>query len=231
MNPPYKSCEPVAVAPLLNAAFALDEFRSQPEFAELKALVDRMQQWQVLAPDESDFETLSAFLKEMQQLDAQPFGSKTRQSWSSCFGAPPVAAPQADKRPMTSTERRKQEKASLVESIKELQLQLKETMQRNQALRQELLQTKWRHQTEKEAWETERRIYETMQLRRAVGFEQGYADAVDLLLSQLNASIQVRSLLTLLETSGSNIFIRSECDLHRSMPGASERRRWRCSGL
>lgn len=196
MHSAQESTEPAAVSPWMDAAFALDELHSDPHFGELKALVDELQRRKVLASDGPDSETISAFLDEMELLDmeiAMPQEelemSMRYQSPEPLAASPPLPRPSRKKK-ISSTERRKREKATLLDSIDQLQLQLEGAMVKKQQLHAD-----WRHRAQDERCDREHSVLEHVKIRRALALEQSYAGTVALLLHQLNASMQVHCLV------------------------------------
>lgn len=212
MHSAQENAELAALSPWMNAAFALDELHSDPQFGELKALVDELQRRKVLASDRPDNETLSAFLDEMEQLDVEIAMSIEELEMSMICQTPePVATappPCTRKKKISSTERRKREKALLLDSIDQLQLQLEGAIVEKQ---QQLLPTDWRHRAQEEWCDREHMVHENLQIRRALALEQSYAGTVALLLHQLNASMEVRAVTVCIQRPCCCLFLLCVC--------------------
>lgn len=184
-------------APWMDAAFALDELHCEPGFA--KAAVDGMQQRKVLADGGSDLEMISAFLDEMAQLDMEQLVSfenaASDATWQSFHQHPDPPALSANaaataapvrKKKMSSTERRKRDKAELLERLVQLELQL----QGHQTDKQQL-DSQFDNERQREQRETHRVLDRNLRIRQALTLEQDRSSEVTTLLNQLRAPMQV----------------------------------------
>lgn len=153
-------------------AFDLDEI--DPFFAELQAAIN------LPAFKGLDVDTISALLDEMES--AEPCVNSQ--------SSPEANAAAQRKRKLSTTERRKQEKALLLEALAQLQQQaqyIKTQLLQDQPTRNFQLEL----QAQRERDETQRKLHENYQIWVSIAREQRFAGRVTKLLDQLNAPVKV----------------------------------------
>lgn len=191
----------------MDAALALD---CDLQCVDLSTATDGIQRRKVLLDsDESDIESLSAFLDEMEQLDTaalMPFESAAARdaasAWQSLYHQPylpdlsgasaavAMAPPPVHKKKISSTERRKRDKAELLERLVQLELRLHDLQADKQKLHSQFDGERQREQSE-----TQRVLDTNLRIRQALALEQDRASQVTSLLDQLRAPMQVRLLV------------------------------------
>lgn len=156
----------------MDAAFALDELHSDPNFREMASLIDDLQRRRVLPPSSMpDAETMSAFLNEMELLEAAELKQQ------------PV--PTERKKKMSSTERRKRDRLQLLDSVEQLQCQLESLKTEQQSAQQEL-------QTQHTGlFDTEQKLRDNFQIQHAVAREADRVSQANMLLQQMSNPLKV----------------------------------------